>query len=288
MSIDTAKIESATVSRPARSLPWGRWGIRGTAITYLSLFIILPLSSIVVSGLREGPITFWHDVTNQLALGALKLTLLTAIVTTIVNMVMGTLTAYVLVRHEFPGRSLLNALIDMPFAIPTLVTGVMLVALYGPQRTLGAWLESNGLQVIFATPGIVLALLLVTYPFVIRTVQPVLMELDKLQEEAAYTMGATRWTTFRTIVLPTLAPAITTGSLLTFARALGEFGSIIIVAGNIPGRTLTAPVYVYGQLESYNQRGASAMSILLLALSFTLMLVVDWMQRRGMVKDAIP
>src|SRR5262249_39556529 len=149
-------------------------------------------------------------------------------------------------------------------------TGVMLVALYGPQRTLGAWLNAEGIRIIFATPGIVLALLVVTYPFVIRTVQPVLMEAERGQEEAAYTLGASPATTFRDVVLPAILPSIITGSLLTFGRALGEFGSIVVVAGNIPGRTLTVPVYVYGQIESQNQRGASAMSILLLALSFIL------------------
>ena len=136
-------------------------------------------------------------------------------------------------------------------------------------------------QIIFATPGILLALLVVTYPFVIRTVQPVLMEAERGQEEAAYTLGASKWTTFRHVVLPSIMPAIITGSLLSFGRALGEFGSIVVVAGNIPGLTLTAPVYVYGQIESYNQRGASSMSILLLALSFTLILVVEWIQNRS-------
>ena len=290
MSITGAQMSPAEKSRGhgARPLPWGRWGVRGAAITYLLLMIVLPLSSILVSGLKDGPVAFWGDVTGPVALSALKLTLTAAVVTTLINLVMGTLTAYVLVRYDFPGRSLLNAAIDMPFAIPTLVIGVMLVVLYGPQRMLGSWLEANGLQVIFATPGVVLALLLVTYPFVVRTVQPVLMELDKAQEEAAFTIGASSWTTFRSIVLPVITPAIVTGSLLTFARALGEFGSIIVVAGNIPGRTLTAPVYVYGELESYNQRGASAMSILLLALSFTLILVVDWIQRRWDLHYATP
>jgi sulfate/thiosulfate transport system permease protein len=290
MSANTAKLGDvdARARRRERSLPWGRWGVRGTAVSYLLLMIVLPLSSILFSGLKDGPVAFWSEITNPVALAALRLTLMTAIMTTVINLLMGTLTAYVLVRYDFPGRSLLNAVIDMPFAIPTLVIGVMLVVLYGPQRALGAWLESHGLQVIFATPGIVLALLLVTYPFVVRTVQPVLMEMDKAQEEAAYTIGASKWTTFRTVVLPTITPAIITGALLSFARALGEFGSIIVVAGNIPGRTLTAPVYVYGQLESYNQRGASAMSLLLLALSFTLILVVDWMQRRWDIHYATP
>jgi sulfate/thiosulfate transport system permease protein len=261
-------------------LPWGRWGLRVTAFLYLGFMVALPLATIIKSGVADGLPAFWEDVTNPTAFAALKLTLMTSIIITIINAVMGTLTAYVLVRFRFPGKGLLNTLIDMPFAIPTLVTGVMLVALYGPQRTVGAWLNAHGIQVIFATPGIVLALLVITYPFVIRAVQPVLMEVEKGQEEAAYTLGASKWTTFRRVVLPTIAPALITGSLLCFARALGEFGSVVVVAGNIPGVTLTAPVYVFGQIESQNQRGASAMSILLLALSFTLIVTVEWMQGR--------
>ena len=288
MSVNTANLRSFRSVRSAATLVWGPWGLRMVAVGYLALMILLPLAAILRSGLRAGPAVFWSDVTNPTALAALKLTLITAVITSAINLLMGTMTAFVLVRYEFPGRSLLNALIDMPFAIPTLVTGVMLVVLYGPQRTLGAWLESHGIQVIFATPGIVLALLLVTYPFLIRTLQPVLMELDKSQEEAAHTIGASRWTTFRTVILPQLTPAMITGSLLNVARALGEFGSIIAVAGNIPGRTLTASVYIYGQIESYNQRGASAVSLLLLALSFSLMLTVDWLQRRWDVHYAAP
>jgi len=263
------------------SLPWGKWGLRGTAFLYLGFMVALPLTAILQNGFSDGLAAFRADIVNPTAFAALKLTIITAVIVTIVNAVMGTLTAYVLVRFRFAGKGLLNTMIDMPFAIPTLVTGVMLVALYGPQRTLGAWLNSHGIQVIFATPGIVLALLVITYPFVIRTVQPVLMEAERGQEEAAYTLGASRWTTFRRVVLPTIAPAIVTGSLLSFARALGEFGSIVVVAGNIPGVTLTAPVYIYGQIESQNQRGASAMSIVLLALSFTLIVTVEWLQGRN-------
>ena len=281
MSLQASSIgESRPFSWRRVRLPWGRWGLRWVAIGYLGVAILLPLSAILKSGLSDGLSTFWRDVTNPMAFAALKLTILVAVITTVINLVLGTLTAYVLERYEFPGRRLLNSIIDLPFAIPTLVTGVMLVLLYGPQSTLGAWLSSKGIQVIFNTPGIVVALLLVTYPFVIRAVQPVLRELDRSQEEAAYTIGASKWTIFRTIIMPAISPAIITGALLSFARALGEFGSIVVVAGNIPGRTLTAPVYVYGQLESYNQRGASAVSVVLLALSFTLMLLVDWMQKR--------
>jgi sulfate transport system permease protein len=263
------------------SLPWGKWGLRGTAFLYLGFMVALPLSAILQNGFSDGLAAFRADIVNPTAFAALRLTIITAVIVTIVNAVMGTLTAYVLVRFRFSGKGLFNTVIDMPFAIPTLVTGVMLVALYGPQRTLGAWLNSHGVQVIFATPGIVLALLVITYPFVIRTVQPVLMEAERGQEEAAYTLGASGWTTFRHVVLPTITPAIITGSLLSFARALGEFGSIVVVAGNIPGVTLTAPVYIYGQIESQNQRGASAMSILLLALSFTLIVTVEWLQGRN-------
>jgi sulfate transport system permease protein len=250
--------------------------------TYLGFMIVLPLAAVLQRGFADGLTAFWEELTSPTALDALKLTLAVAAIMTIVNTVMGTLTAYVLVRYDFPGRRWFDGLIDMPFAIPTLVTGVMLVTLYGPQGVIGGFLEAHGVSVIFAKPGIILALLLVSYPFVIRAVQPVLLEAERSQEEAAYTMGASGWTTFRRVVFPALRPAVITGGLLAFARALGEFGSIVVVAGNIPGRTLTAPVYVYQQIESENPRGASAMSIVLLALSFALLLAVDlWQQRKG-------
>lgn len=281
MTSSHANLKPTKLAPTRVMLPWGRWGMRASAFLYLGFMVALPLAMIVENGLAAGLSAFWGDITDKTAFAALKLTLTTSVIITIINAVIGTLTAYVLVRFRFPGNGLLNALIDMPFAIPTLVTGVMLVALYGPQHSVGAWLNSHGIQVIFATPGIVIALLVITYPFVIRAVQPVLMEVEKGQEEAAYTLGASKWTTFRKVVLPTIAPALITGSLLCFARALGEFGSVVVVAGNIPGVTLTAPVYVYGQIESQNQRGASAMSILLLGLSFTLIVAVEWMQRRS-------
>jgi len=278
---------SAGVNRPASSLPlgWvaagaGRWSLRLTALGYLAFMIVLPLSAVIASGFKDGISAFAHDIADPTAFGALKLTIWMAMVVAAANAVMGTLTAYVLVRYDFPIKRLLNSLIDLPFAIPTLVTGVMLVALYGPQRTLGRWLSGHGIQVIFATPGIIMALLLITYPFVIRAVQPVLMEVEAGQEEAAYTLGASGWTTFVRVVLPALARAIVTGSLLSFARALGEFGSVVVVAGNIPGRTLTAPVFIYSQIESQNLRSASAMSIFLLALSFSLIMLVEWLQGR--------
>ncbi|HJU86127.1 MAG TPA: sulfate ABC transporter permease subunit CysT [Gemmatimonadota bacterium] len=262
-------------------VPWGRWGLRATAGLYLGLMIVLPLAAIAQHGLADGLSAFLDDVTQPLAIEALALTIGAAVVMTAVNAVMGTLTAYALVRYRFPGRALLDAIVDLPFAIPTLVTGVMLVALYGPQTGVGSWLTGRGLPVIYAKPGIVLALLFVCYPFVIRTVQPVLHGAEKSQEEAAWTLGASGWTTFRRVVLPTIAPAILTGSMLSFARALGEFGSIIIVAGNIPGSTLTAPVYLYQQVEGDDTGAASAISIVLLVLSFTAMWAIERLQRRG-------
>lgn len=282
MSTTPAPLDAPQPRAGARAvLPWGRWGLRFTAALYLGVMIMLPLAAVLANGLRDGLVAFWADLTGPAAFAALKLTIVMAVVVTLINAVMGTLTAYVLVRYRFVGRSLLNGLIDMPFAIPTLVTGVMLVALYGPQRTLGAWLNAHGIEVIFATPGITLALLVITYPFVIRSVQPVLMEMERSEEEAAYTIGASGWTTFRRVVFPTIAPAVVTGSLLCFARALGEFGSVVVVAGNIPGRTLTAPVYVFGQIESHNERAASAMSLVLLGLSFALIVTVEWLQSRN-------
>jgi sulfate transport system permease protein len=171
--------------------------------------------------------------------------------------------------------------VDVPLAVPTLVTGVMLVLLYGPQEALGAWLErSLGVRIIFAPPGIILALLFVTFPFVVRAVQPVLLSLDRGQEDAAATLGAGPWTIFRRITLPAIVLPLTGGALLSFARAIGEFGAIIIVAGNIPLYSQTAAVYVWGEVESENRLGASAVSVALLAIAFGLIMVVGWLQRR--------
>lgn len=261
--------------------PWGRWSVRAAALSYLALMLIIPLLVIFQDGLSQGLAGLWQAVNQPVAKAALLLTLRTSAIMVLINTVMGTLTAYVLVRYEFPGKSLLNALVDLPLAIPTLVTGVMLVILYGPQQPIGAWLESTlDWRIIFAPPGIVLALLFVTFPFVVRAVQPVLLGLDRTVEDAAATLGAGPWTIFRRITLPPLVLPLTSGALLSFARAVGEFGSIIIVAGNIPLRSQTAAVYVWGEVESENRFGASAVSVALLAIAFTLILAVDLIQSR--------
>jgi sulfate/thiosulfate transport system permease protein len=267
----------ATATAPR---PWGRWGLRGTAIAYLGLGVALPLLAVIERGFSAGLLEFWRFVTAPAAADALRLTLLMAAIMTAINVVFGVATAYVLARYEFPGRGLFNGLVDLPFSVPTLVTGLMLVVLYGPAGFLGRWLEGHGMKIIFAQPGILLALLFVCYPFVVRTVQPVLLGAERSEEEAAWTLGASRWRTFWRITLPEILPAIVTGALLCFARALGEFGSIVIVAGNIPGRTLTAPVYIFGEIESQNSRSASAVSIVLLAISFAMLLLVDAYSRR--------
>ena len=261
--------------------PWGRLGIRATALSFLIVMLIIPLAVIFQDGLREGVSEFWAQVTTPIAWSALILTLWTSAVMTLINTIMGTLTAYVLVRYEFSGKPFLNSIIDLPLAIPTLVTGVMLVILFGPQQALGAWLKNElGFSIIFAPPGIILALLFITFPFVVRAVQPVLIDLDRTQEDAAATLGAKGWTIFRRITLPHLVLPLASGALLSFARAIGEFGAIVIVAGNIPLYSQTAAVYVLGEVESENRLGASAVSMVMVAISFSLILVVGWLQRR--------
>src|SRR3712207_6105609 len=200
MQSSTNVPSSSLIPHPS-SFPWGRWSVRAVALTYLAVLLVIPLAIIFQDGLANGLGGLWRSVTQPVALSALWLTLWTAAIMAMVNAVMGTLTAYVLVRYQFSGKALLNGIVDLPFAIPTLVTGVMLVVLYGPQSALGGWLDRElGWRIIFAPSGIILALLFVTFPFVVRAVQPVLESLDRDQEEAAATLGAGPWTIFRHVV----------------------------------------------------------------------------------------
>jgi len=256
-------------------LPWGRWGLRGTVVLYLGGLILLPLVAVVMKGFGHGLSDLRAALASPGAWAALRLTIITSLITAAINGALGTLLAYVLVRFRFPGRGALSGIADLPFAIPTLVTGVMLVALYGPNTPIGGFLARHVVKVIFATPGIILALLFVTLPLVVRTVEPVLLELDPAEEEAARVLGAGSWTTFRRIVLPAIWPAITAGALLTFARALGEFGAIVIVSGNLTGRTLTAPVFIFQLTSQFHPEQAAAVSALLFGLSFVLVLVTE-------------
>jgi sulfate transport system permease protein len=235
--------------------------------------------AISTEAFQGGVANLWRQINQPAALYSLKLTFSLAFTLAIINVITGTATAYVLVRYHFPLKNLINALIDIPFAIPTVVTGMMLVLLYGPQSTLGPFLEKHGIQVIYSKPGIILALTFVTFPFVVRSVQPVLIEMDKDMEEAAHTLGASNVCTFRRVVLPTLLPAVLTGAALSFSRALGEFGSIVIVAGNIPFKTQVSSVYIYGEIESANVQGALGTSVVLLCCSFIVLLLLNVMQR---------
>ncbi|CAN5785154.1 sulfate ABC transporter permease subunit CysT [soil metagenome] len=283
-SIALPKLEQTTYRSRK---PWGIWGVRGVAFTYLGVLLIIPLLVILQDGLQSGLGELWHQVTLPIAWSALGLTLWTAAVMTVINAIMGTLTAYVLVRYTFTGQAVLNAIVDLPLAIPTLVTGVMLVVLYGPQQALGGWLKNElGWKVIFAPPGIILALLFITFPFVVRAVEPVLLSLDRSHEDAAASLGAGDWTIFRRITLPPLLLPLASGALLSFARAIGEFGAIVIVAGNIPMQTQTAAVYVLGEVESSNRLGASAISIVMLTIAFSMILFVDWLQNRNKKEHA--
>ncbi|HEY7875366.1 MAG TPA: sulfate ABC transporter permease subunit CysT [Actinomycetota bacterium] len=271
---DAAEARAGALA-PLTRFGLGRLGLRATVAIYLGLFIVLPLGAVVSHGFAEGMTSLRSALATPGATAAIELTLMTAVAASILNAVFGTLIAYALVRFRFPGRTLLSAIVDLPFAIPTLVTGVMLVALYGPSSTIGGWLESNEIQIVFAPLGILLALTFVTLPFVVRSVQPVLHELDVAEEEAARVLGAGGWTTFRKVVFPALRPAIVAGTLLTFARALGEFGAVVLVSGNLTGKTLTAPVFVFQLASQFRTAEAAAVATLLFGISFVLVVVTD-------------
>ena len=231
---------------------------------------------------RSGPGAFARAAGDPIALHALALTFLTAAVMVVVNVVTGTATAWVLVRYPFPGKNVVNALIDLPFAVPTVVAGVMLVALYGPASVVGTVLGQHGMAVIYQQPGIVLALLFVTFPFVVRSVQleGAARRSIQAEEEAAWTLGAGAWTTFRRVTLPAIMPAILTGASLSFSRALGEFGSVVMVAGNRPMSTKTAPLYIFGEIESGHRYEAMAVSVVLLAASLGSLVILNRLQQR--------
>ncbi len=253
--------------------------LRSLSLFYIGLLIILPILAISTEAFKGGLPNLCQQITHPQALFSLKLTFLLAAIMAIVNMVTGTITAWVLVCYRFPLKNFINALVDIPFAIPTVVTGIMLVLLYGPRSVIGTFLGKQGIEVIYNKPGIVLALAFVTFPFVVRSVQPVLMEMDKDMEEAARTLGASRIRTFFKVVLPVLLPAVLSGAALSFSRALGEFGSIVIVAGNIPFKTQVSSVYIYGEIESANNQGALGTSLVLLAFSLLIIILLNLIQR---------
>lgn len=263
-----------------------RIGLRYLAVGYVLILVVLPIAAISGEALKNGWTAILSEIMRPEAVYSLRLTVVLALAMILINSVMGTVTAWVLVRYRFPGKSVINALIDLPFAIPTVVTGLMLVVLYGPNSALGTFVNRYGIEIIYAKPGIVLALLFVTFPFVVRAVQPVLMEMDTDMEAAAACLGAGRFMIFRRILLPGLMPAILTGAAQAFSKALGEFGSVVIVAGNIPMKTQVAPVFIYGEIESYNTSGALAVSLVLLAGSLAMLMLLNLARRCGRCADA--
>jgi sulfate transport system permease protein len=270
-------VSTRTIERAGAraALPLGRWGLRGIAVLYLGAMVVLPLGAVLARGFESGLGDLSKAFDEPGARQAIELTLVMSTVTALVNAVFGTTVAWVLTRYRFRGRGVLSTVVDVPFAVPTLVTGVMLRALYGPNSPVGAFLGGHGIQVIFAPLGILLALVFVTLPLVVRTVQPVVLELDLTEEEAARVLGAGRWTTFLRVVLPHLRPAIVAGSLLAFARALGEFGAVVIVSGNLLGHTLTAPVFIFQLISQFKPGEAAAVASLLFSISFALVLVTE-------------
>jgi sulfate transport system permease protein len=244
----------------------------GVAITYLSVIVLLPLSALLWTTKKGGFEAFWQAVTAPDAVAALKLTLGAALLVALINAVFGTLIAWVLVRDSFLGKGVINSLIDLPFALPTVVAGLTLLTLYGPESPIG-------LNITYTRKAVVLALLFETLPFVIRSVQPVLLELDRDMEAAAASLGARGHTVFRRIVLPNLFPAILSGMALAFARAIGEYGSVVMLSGNVPFSTEVASVHIFSQIQSDYVTGAAAMSIVLLAISLAVLLSITGLQR---------
>lgn len=245
----------------------------GVGAIYLAVVVLLPLLAVAVKAFDGGVSEFWHEITRPQAEAALKLTIGISVVVTAINAVMGTLIAWVLVRDEFPGKGFINTLIDLPFALPTIVAGIVLLALYGPKSPLGV-------NIAYTRVGVALALLFVTLPFVVRSVQPVLISFDREMEDAARSLGASPWTTFRRVILPNLRGGMLAGCALAFGRALGEFGSIVLIAGNLPFKTEVASVYLYGQIENDNLTGAAAVSIVLLAASLFFIVVIGFLARK--------
>jgi sulfate/thiosulfate transport system permease protein len=244
----------------------------GLATAYLSLIVLLPLAALVWQSQKAGRTGFWEAVSNPQAVSALKLTLGISVAVCLINAVMGTVIAWILVRDRFFGQGLANAIIDLPFALPTIVAGLTLLALYGPNGP-------AGVNIAFSRTAVLLALLFVTLPFVIRTVQPVLLELDRDMEEAASSLGAGPLATFRHIVFPNLFPAILSGVALAFARAIGEFGSVVLISGNLPFKTEVASVFIFGRIESGDSAGAAAVSVLILLISFAVLLAIGALRR---------
>jgi sulfate transport system permease protein len=263
--------QPAAAPKAVRKFTKGAGGVGpiglGIATLWLSIIVLLPLAAILFTSLEDGPVTFWNAVTAPNALAALRITVVVSLIVAVINVVLGTLVAWVLVRDDFRGKAFVNALIDLPFALPTIVASIVLLSLYGPDSPVG-------IQISATQPALVVALLFVTIPFVVRQVQPVLIELDRDVEEAAASLGANNVTIFRKIVLPALTPAILSGGGLAFTRAIGEFGSVVLIGGNIPHETQVASQYIQQQLEVDSPVNAAAVSVVLLVIAFFVLFIL--------------
>lgn len=275
----TSNTQAASPQRRSASKREGSALTRGVVLVYLSLLVLIPLAAVVWQSTEGGVEGFLRAITNPQAIAALKLTLLASLAVVAINAVTGTLIAWVLVRDSFRGKGIVNSIIDLPFALPTIVASLTLLALYGPRSPFGV-------NIAYTQASVVIALLFVTLPFVVRAVQPVLMELDRDMEEAAASLGASGLTTFRRVILPNLAPAILSGAALAFARSVGEFGSVVLISGNQPFKTQVASVYIFGQVESGNTAGAAAVSVVLLAISLIALFALNLLNRRGRRHDS--
>jgi sulfate/thiosulfate transport system permease protein len=273
-----------SVAPPARRAARRRPVIPGFGLTlgytmlYLSLIVLIPLSATFIRSLGGGWEHFWNVVTAPRVVASLRLSFGAALLAATVNAAFGLVIAWVLVRYRFPFKRLIDAMVDLPFALPTAVAGIALTALYAPNGWLGRALQPLGVHVAFTPLGVVVALIFIGLPFVVRTLQPVLEELDKEVEQAAATLGASEWQTFARVILPALWPALLTGFALAFARAVGEYGSVIFIAGNMPMRSEIAPLLIITKLEQYDYSGATAIAVVMLMLSFALMLGINALQ----------
>ena len=257
----------------------------GFTLAALSLIVLIPLAALVLRAASIGPSAFFEIATDPRTLAALRLSFGTALMAALLNAVFGLLIAWVLVRYRFPGRRIIDAAVDLPFALPTAVAGIAMAAIYAPNGAIGSLAAALGFKIAYTPLGITLALVFIGLPFVVRTVQPVLEEAERELEEAAACLGATRLQTFQHVILPSILPALLTGFALSFARALGEYGSVIFIAGNMPMVSEIVPLLIITKLEQYDYAGATAIAVVMLAASFVLLLAINllqaWMRKRG-------
>ena len=263
--------------QPARVLP-GFEITLGFTVAYLSLIVLIPLSALVFKTLNLTWEQFWQAVTAPRVVASYKLTFGASFIAALVNAFFGLLLAWVLVRYQFFGKKIVDALVDLPFALPTAVAGISLTALLAGNGWIGQYLEPLGIQLAFNRNGVLIALIFIGLPFVVRTVQPILEDIEKELEEAATCLGATRWQTFSRVIFPTLAPALLTGFAMAFARAIGEYGSVIFIAGNMPMVSEITPLIIISKLEQYDYAGATAVALVMLCAAFVMLLLINGLQ----------